>query len=262
MENQYLEIAIRAAENSGKILLEYFERIHDFKQKNKNIRDLVTEVDLLSEKNIKEIILSKFPDHNIIGEETGTLNKDSEFCWHIDPIDGTVNYSQGIPLCAVSIGLEYDNDIIVGAIYNPFVNELFFASKDHGAFLNGKSINVSKKNKFEQGLYVAAFSSSIRKNKTKEYEIYGIINDKTRGVLRLGSAALALAYLSCGRIDGFWAKDLYAWDIAGGLILLNEAGGRVSDKNGQPYSLESKTIIASNAIIHEDFINNLKDFKI
>ena len=101
-----MKIAIQAAESSGKILIEYFEKLHDFKQKNKNIRDLVTEVDLLSEKNIKEIILSKFPNHDIIGEETGALNKDSEFCWHVDPIDGTVNYSQGIPLCAVSIGLE------------------------------------------------------------------------------------------------------------------------------------------------------------
>lgn len=260
MKSQYLEIAIRAVENSGKILIEYFQRIHDFKQKNKNIRDLVTEVDLLSEKNIKQIILSKFPNHNIIGEETGALNKDSEFCWHIDPIDGTVNYSQGIPLCAVSIGLEYKKEIIVGAIYNPFANELFFASKGHGAFLNGKHINVSKKNNFKQGLYVVAFSSLIGKDKANEYKIFGDLNNKTRGVLRLGSAALALAYLSCGRIDGFWAKDLYLWDIAGGIILINEAGGQVSGKNGTPFSLKSKTLIASNPKIHKDFISNLKDF--
>jgi myo-inositol-1(or 4)-monophosphatase len=259
MNNDYLKIAIRAVESSGKILVEYFEKLHDFKQKNQNIRDLVTEVDVLSEKNIKKIIRDFFPEHSINGEETGLLKKDSEYCWHIDPIDGTVNYSQGIPLCAVSIGLEFRKEIITGAIYNPFTEELFFASKGNGAFLNGTSIIVSNKSKIEEGLYVAAFSSDIGKNKNKEYEIFGLMNDATRGVMRLGSAALALAYLACGRIDGFWAKDLYPWDIAGGLALINEAGGQVSGGMNKQYSLKSKVLIASNFLIHEHLINKLKD---
>ena len=259
MKNEYLKIAIRAVESSGKILTEYFERIHDFRQKNQNIRDLVTEVDLLSEKNIKELIESNFPDHSIIGEETGELVKNSEYCWHIDPIDGTVNYSQGIPLCAVSIGLEHRKEIITGAIYNPFTEELFFASKDNGAYLNGKPITVSRKTKVESGLYVAAFSSDIGKGKKKEYDIFGNLNDTTRGVLRLGSAALALAYLACGRIDGFWAKDLYSWDIAGGLALVNEAGGKATDENGEEHSLKSKVLIASNSRIHELLIKSLTE---
>ena len=256
MKNEYLKIAIRAVESSGKILTEYFEKLHDFKQKNKNIRDLVTEVDLLSEKNIKEIIAGNFPKHNIIGEETGGLEKDSEFCWHIDPIDGTVNYSQGIPLCAVSIGLEYRREIIVGAIYNPFTEELYFASKGKGAFLNGKPIFVSRKNKFGEGLYVAAFSSDIGKGKTKEYEIFGNINDITRGVMRLGSAALALAYLACGRIDGFWAKGLFPWDLAAGIILVEEAGGKISDEMGHFFQFNEK-IVASNEILHNLLLENL-----
>ena len=259
MKNEYLKIAIRAVESSGKILIEYFERLHDFKQKNKNIRDLVTEVDVLSENNIKKIIEIDFPGHSINGEESGLIKKESKYCWHIDPIDGTVNYSQGIPLCAVSIGLEYRKEIIAGAIYNPFTDELFFASKGNGAFLNGKSIRVSSKTKVEDGLYVAAFSSDIGKSKKKEYDIYGNLNDRTRGVLRLGSAALALAYLSCGRIDGFWAKDLHSWDIAGGLVLVNEAGGQVSSGKGKKYSLESRVLIASNSHIHEHLIKSLTD---
>ena len=259
MNNEFLKIAIRAVESSGNILTEYFEKLHDFKQKNKNIRDLVTEVDVLSENNIKVIIENNFPEHSVSGEETGLLKRESEYCWHIDPIDGTVNYSQGIPFCAVSIGLEHRKEIIAGAIYNPFTEELFFASKGHGAFLNGKPITVSSKTKVENGLYVAAFSSDIGKGEKKEYDIFGNLNDTTRGVLRLGSAALALAYLACGRIDGFWAKDLHPWDIAGGLALVNEAGGQLTDQNGELFSLESAVLVASNSHIHEKLIKRLTD---
>ena len=257
MKNEYLKIAIRAVENSGKILTEYFERIHDFRQKNQNIRDLVTEVDLLSENNIKKIIEEGFPRHSINGEETGLLKKESEYCWHIDPIDGTVNYSQGIPLCAISIGLEHRKEIIAGAVYNPFTEELFFASKGEGAFLNGQQIEVSDKSRFESGLYVAAFSSDTGEGKKKEYEIFGEINDLTRGVLRIGSAALALAYLACGRIDGFWVKGLYAWDIAGGLALVREAGGQISNIHGNKFVIGESTLVASNSYIHNTLIKNL-----
>ena len=258
MKNEYLKIVIQAVESSGKILTEYFERIHDFKQKNQNIRDLVTEVDVLSENNITKIIEDGFPEHSINGEEMGLMKKESEYCWHIDPIDGTVNYSQGIPLCAVSIGLEHRREIIAGAIYNPFTVELFFASKGHGAFLNGKPIRVSSKTKVENGLYVAAFSSDIGKSKKEEYDIFGNFNDTTRGVLRLGSAALALAYLACGRIDGFWAKGLFPWDLAAGIILVEEAGGKVSDEMGQQFQFSEK-IVTSNTILHDSLLNDLEN---
>tara|TARA_B100001964_G_scaffold217537_1_gene257687 strand:- start:592 stop:1374 length:783 start_codon:yes stop_codon:yes gene_type:complete len=259
MINKYLTTAIQAVESSGNILKEYFEKLHDFRQKNQNIRDLVTEVDILSEKNIKRRIVENHPNHNIIGEETGELGKRSKHCWHVDPIDGTVNYSQGIPMCAVSVGLEENGEIIVGAVYNPFTEELFFASQGKGAFRNGQQIEVSDKSRFEDGLYVAAFSSDAGKVKGNEYEIYGKINGSTRGVLRIGSAALALAYLACGRIDGFWAKNLCSWDIAGGLPLVNEAGGRATNENGEVHSLKSKVLIASNSLIHEHLIKSLTD---
>lgn len=257
MKNEYLKIAIQAVESSGKILIEYFEKLHDFKQKNKNIRDLVTEVDFLSENNIKKIIENDFPEHSINGEETGLMKKESDYCWHIDPIDGTVNYSQGIPLCAVSVGLQYNNEIIASAVFNPFSDELFFASKGSGAFLNGRQIKVSNKINIEDGLYIAAFSSESGKDKKDEYNIFGDLNNKTRGVLRLGSAALALAYLSCGRIDGFWAKHLYPWDIAGGLLLVKEAGGKVTDTSDNEYSFQSKDLVSSNSLIHDELLKSL-----
>lgn len=255
MKNKFIDTAIHAVESSGQLLVEYFEKIHDYKQKNSNTRDLVTEVDLLAEKNAKNVIESFFPNHRIHGEELGSDNKNSEYCWFIDPIDGTVNYSQGIPICAVSVGLKYKDQIIAGSIFNPFSNELYFASKGEGAFLNGKKITTSKKTSFSEGLYVVAFSSEINSLKNKEYEIFGNINNSTRGVLRLGSAALALAFLSSGRIDGFWGKNLKIWDIAAGIIIAKESGCKILYESFEDDNIkENSFIIASNY----ELFDNLK----
>ena len=260
MINQYLQVALDSIESSGEILLDYFEKLHDFHQKNQNLRDLVTEVDVLSEKNIKEKIRKSFPEHSILGEESGEEKHESEYCWHIDPLDGTVNYSQGIPLCAVSIGLEWNQEMIVGAVFNPFTEELFFASKGNGTFLNGKQIYVSQKEYIEEGLFVAAFSSGSSDQKKKEYEIFGKLNDSSRGALRIGSAALSLAYLACGRIDGMWAKGLHSWDLAGGMALVKEAGGEVSSIKGEPFMIGNSTFVASNTNIHKSFLDELNVF--
>jgi len=138
---------------------------------------------------------------------------------------------------------------------------MYYASKGNGAYLNGVKIQVSKKENFKEGLYIAAFSSAPSHLKNKEYEVFGKINDGTRGVLRIGSAALALAFLSNGRIDGFWAKDLYAWDVAAGVILVREAGGRISSGDGEDYSFDKSLLVASNAMIHDELIQNLTDLK-
>ncbi len=258
MSDLYLEVAINAAKTSGQILIDYFEKLHDFQQKNKNIRDLLTEVDILSEKNIKEKIREAFPDHSILAEESNLEKKDSTMMWHIDPLDGTVNYSQGIPLCAISVALQRKNEIVAGVIFNPFSDELYYASKGKGAYLNGNQIHVSQKDNIKDGLYVAAFSSTPSEEKKKEYDIFGHINDTTRGVLRIGSAALALAYLANKKIDGFWAKNLHPWDLAGGIILVNEAGGKITGLNGNPFSFNEKTFIASNSLIHNSLLDKLK----
>lgn len=255
MNDLFLEIAIKAAKTSGQILIDYFEKLHDSQQKNKNIRDLLTEVDILSEKNIKEIIRDSFPDHSIMAEESSLEQKDSTMIWHIDPIDGTVNYSQGIPLCAISVALQDNNEIVAGVIFNPFSDELYYASKGKGAYLNGNQIYVSQKDKITDGLYVAAFSSAPSEEKKEEYDLFGHVNDTTRGVLRIGSAALALAYLANERIDGFWAKNLFSWDLAAGMILVREAGGKISSGNGVEYSFDMPLFIASNKYNHEDLVN-------
>lgn len=260
MNEQYLDVAIKAAETSGHILVEYFEKLHGFKQKNKNIRDLVTDVDILSEKNIKEKIKAVFPDHVFNAEESSEKQpskNNSAPIWHIDPLDGTVNYSQGIPLCAVSVALEVNREIVAGVIFNPFSGELFFASKGKGAYLNGRRIHVSQKRDFRDGIYVAAFSSAPSKEKKKEYEIFGQINDSTRGVLRMGTAALALAYLACGRIDGFWSKNLFSWDLAAGIVLIKEAGGKISSGKDDKYKFDDPVLVASNKLIHRDLLGML-----
>ncbi len=259
MINAFLKTAIHAAESSGQILADYFEKLHDFRQKNPNLRDVVSEVDILSEKNIKEKIKSEFPEHTIIGEELGQEKHDSEYCWFIDPLDGTVNYSQGIPLCAVSVGLEKNHEMIVGVVFNPLTEELFFASKDNGAYLNGKKIHVSEKKTVEEGLYVAAFSATASANKQKEYEIFGKMNDTTRGTLRIGSAALSMAYLACGRIDGFWVKNPCSWDVAGGIALVQEADGKVSSIKGEQFTLQDKILVASNDLNHATLLDQLKE---
>ncbi|MCK5013470.1 MAG: inositol monophosphatase [Candidatus Omnitrophica bacterium] len=257
MRKECLAVAIKAVETSGYILVDYFGKLHDFKQKNQNIRDLVTDVDILSEKNIKEKIREVFTDHTIIGEEEKVEKMNSEYVWHIDPLDGTVNYSQQIPFCAVSVGVEKNGKVVAGAIYNPFTQELFYASKGQGAFLNGQQINVSQKREVEDGLYVAAFSSARSEQKKREYEIFGNMNDTTRGVLRTGSAALSLAYLACGRIDGFWSKELFSWDLAAGIILVRESNGMVMSGKGREYKFQDSVLIASNKFIYENLSNRL-----
>ncbi len=262
--DKHLEVAIQAAEASGKILVAYFEKLHDSKQKNKNIRDLVTEVDVLSEENIKEKIIKAFPDHIVNAEESSAKEKVPEKAkcvWHIDPLDGTVNYSQGIPFCAVSIAFEENSEVVVGVVFNPFSEELYFASKGNGACLNGQKISVSKKAKMRDGVYVAAFSSAASKGKKKEYDVFGRMNDATRGVLRMGSAAMSLAYLASGKIDGFWAKNLFAWDLGAGLILVHEAGGKISNMNGKKYRFGEDIFIASNKIIHKELSQALGGLK-
>lgn len=259
MTEKYLETAIKAAKTSGQILVDYFEKLHDLRQKSSHLRDLVTEVDVLSEKNAKKIIKKIFPEHSINAEESGLEKGCSEKgkLWHIDAIDGTVNYSQGIPLCCVSIALQDGKDIIVGVVFNPFSDELYFATKGGGAYLNGRQINVSKKKDLKDGIYVAAFSNASSEKKKKEYEVFGKVNDSTRGVLRLGSAALSLAYLSSSKIDGFWAKNLFPWDLAAGLLLVREAGGKVTSEKGSEYGFDDKVLIASNGALHKQLIDNV-----
>lgn len=248
----------RALEESGKILKEYFDK--DFKIESKDsISNLVTEVDKRSESRIIEVIRSNFPGHNILSEEIGALDTSSDVKWIIDPIDGTINYAHGIPICCVSIGVEVAGEIVMGGIFNPFGNELFFAEKGKGSFLNEKKIQVSKENNFAKSLLVTGFPYNTSSNKNKPVEVFAAIVNKDIPVRRLGSAALDICWTACGRFDGFWEYNLNAWDVAAGYIILTEAGGIVTDFNGGKYSVYNKEILATNGLIHEEIIEIIKE---
>jgi myo-inositol-1(or 4)-monophosphatase len=239
----FLKQAIIAAKKASVPILSNFEKIKTIKKKNKNIRDLITEVDILSEKKIISSLKAKFTKHNFLAEESGLQNNKSDFTWIIDPLDGTVNYIKGIKLCAISIALTYKNETILGVIYNPFSKELYYSSKKSGSYLNGNPIQVSNNKDLDSCLLVSAFSSKISlKNRNKEYKNFGNLNNKSLGVLRIGSAALAMAMVAKGSIDGIWGSDLKIWDIEAGICLIKEAHGQVLEKkNGT-----NKTIIAGN----------------
>jgi myo-inositol-1(or 4)-monophosphatase len=225
----------------------------DIKVSNKEgINNLVTEVDHASEDAIIAVIRKNFPEHQILSEECGALVQDSTYKWIIDPIDGTVNFAHRIPLCCISIGLEYENKMILGAVYNPFMNEFFIAERGQGASLNDKPIKVSEKEKVINACLVTGFPYTYLDEPNGPLQVFERFIRKGIPVRRLGSAAIDLAWVACGRFDGFFEHKLQAWDSAAGFLLVEEAGGKVTDLKGQPYSPYQPGIIASNGVIHAE----------
>lgn len=243
----------KALEESGKILKEYIDK--DFAVESKDvISNLVTEVDTRSEAKIIEVIRNEFPTHNILSEEIGALESTADVRWIIDPIDGTINYAHGIPICCVSIGIESAGEIVMGGIYNPFGNEMFFAEKGKGSFMNDKRIQVSKEDNFKKSLLVTGFPYKTGSNPNNPVKVFSAIVNSDIPVRRLGSAALDICWTACGRFDGFREYNLNAWDVAAGYIILTEAGGTVTDFNGGKYSVYNKEILATNGLIHNELL--------
>lgn len=248
----------KAITEAGKILKENFGG--NFKVESKDmIANLVTAIDKESEAKIIEVIKNDFPMHNILSEEIGALTQESNYKWIIDPIDGTINYAHSIPITCISIGLEKDGEVIMGAVYNPMMNELFFAEKDQGAYFNAKQIHVSKEDNFAKSLLVTGFPYDSSRNKHKPAEVFNRIVYKDIPVRRLGSAALDLCWTAMGRFEGFWEYNLNAWDVAAGCIILTEAGGKLSDFDGNPLSIYQKEILATNGLIHEELRRVIKN---
>ncbi len=248
---------INAAREAGKILKENFGG--DFKIESKDvISNLVTEIDKLSEKKIIEIIKKDHPGHYILSEEAGALIQDSEYKWLIDPIDGTVNYAHGIPITCVSIALEKNGEIILGAVYNPISEEFFFSEKGEGAFLNDKKISVSKENELGRSLLVTGFPYNSGTFKPNPADTFKKFLMKDLPIRRLGSAAIDLCWTACGRFEAFWEYNLNAWDVAAGFLILTEAGGRVTNFKGIDFSVYGKEILATNGHVHEDMMEVLK----
>ncbi|CAL1520826.1 inositol monophosphatase family protein [Chitinophaga sp. MM2321] len=251
---------LKATEASGKILQQYFNGSFEVSSKS-TINDLVTEADKKSEAVIIDVIRAAYPDHFILSEEVGEMKTASNVKWIIDPIDGTVNFANGIPICCVSIGVEKDGEMILGAVYNPFMNELFLAEKGKGATLNDKPIHVSVKSNLATSCLVTGFPYKWNQGPRDPMQVLDHIIREGIPVRRLGSAAIDLCWVACGRFDGFWEHELQAWDSAAGFLIVEEAGGKVSDFSGNRYSPYQKEILATNGHIHsalQDLINNGK----
>jgi len=240
-----VNIAVRAARAAGDIIVRNMDRLDRLKIITKRNHDFVSNVDNMAEQAIINIIREAYPDHGILAEESGKLSKDSEFQWIIDPLDGTTNYLHGFPQFAVSIALKHKNRLEIGVIYDPVSQELFTASRGNGAMLNDKKIRVST----QKGLNNALLGTGFPYYDQSYVDVYlatmKALMQNTAGIRRPGSAALDLAWLAAGRIDGFWEFNLNAWDIAAGAIIIREAGGIVSDFENKDGYLESGDIIAA-----------------
>ncbi|NCW11662.1 MAG: inositol monophosphatase [Chitinophagia bacterium] len=222
------------------------------------LNDLVTEADHASEKAIFSVIQNNHPDHFILSEETGAMPTASTTKWIIDPIDGTINFANGIPICCVSIGVEQEGKMILGAVYNPFMNEMFIAERGKGATLNDQKIQVSNKSDLLSSCLVTGFPYQYLDTENGPLQIFEKLIRKAIPVRRLGSAALDLCWTAAGRFDGFYEHKLQAWDSAAGFLIVEEAGGKVTDLKGNPYSPYQPGIIATNGKIHtslQDVIN-------
>jgi myo-inositol-1(or 4)-monophosphatase len=256
MTTNYLEAAVEIARQAGAILRE--EATHPAQISYKREVDLVTQADKRSERFIVERLTKYFPTHAIAAEEGLGHEAASEFRWHVDPLDGTTNFAHGYPCYCVSIALARRNSgpqggtaLLCAAIYDPNRDELFAAAPGSGATLNGAKIHVSRNASLSTSLLCTGFPVHER-NASPNIHYYSDFTMRSHGVRRDGSAALDLANVACGRFDGFWEFGLKKWDTAAGVLLVQEAGGKVSDFAGQPYELGGPVILATNALIHEE----------
>jgi len=251
--NEFLNTAVQAALAAGAIQRERFGASHDIRFKGE--ADLVTEVDLACENAVKNVILEKWPHHALLGEEGG-VNGSGDFLWIVDPLDGTTNYTHNYPHFCASVALQERGRVIVGAVYDPMRDELFTAKHGAGAFLNGKPIHPSNCSKLEQAMLVTGFPYDLDR-RMKALPQFGAMLQRVQAIRRDGSAALNLCYVAAGRFDGFWEISLHAWDIAAGRLIIEEAGGKITGMDGNPTSIYSEQIVASNCLLHDEIVKNL-----
>lgn len=255
-----LNVAIEAAKEAGKYVMQNLGKVREIQQKSGQEKNLVTEIDKHSEEIIIEIIKRHYPNHDILAEESGSKKgAHSDFKWIIDPLDGTTNYTHGFPVFCISIGVEYKGEILFGVIYDPNINDLFTAEKNVGAFLNGEKISVSKTGSLRESLLVTGFPYNITENPNHAIEHFLNFLMEAQGVRRMGSAAIDLAYVAAGRYEGFWEGSLNPWDMAAGAILITEAGGKITDFTGSPFSIYKKEVIASNGFVHDEMLRVITD---
>ena len=253
LNSPQINLITKACIKASKSLIRDFGEIENLQVSSKGPGDFVTSADKRTEKILIEELQKAHPEYGIITEETGIINKsNTKNRWIIDPIDGTFNFMNGIPQFAISIGYEEDNEIKCGVIFNPIMNEMFCAEKGNGAYLNNSRIRVSKKNKIKDALIVTGGPKGSSKIKEKIFSEYINVSNNVSNVRKFGSAALDVAYVACGRFDGYWQRELNYWDIAAGIIILRESGGFLDFFDEDKNLPLKKNILASNSLIHDE----------
>src|SRR5271165_2524562 len=256
--SRYLPDLEPIAREAGALLMSYFDQ--HIKIEYKGDVDLITAADRASEKLIVERLQAKWPQHGIVGEEGTRSDTGADYRWYVDPLDGTTNFAHGFPVFCVSIALvrKDDEQLASGVLYDPTRDEMFSAERGQGATLNGESIHVSTTTRLAESLLGTGFPSHKR-HRNPNIHFYHQITLRSHGLRRAGSAALDLANVACGRYDGFWEFNLNPWDTAAGVLLVQEAGGRVTRFDGSPFRLDSREVLATNGLIHEKLLNNFRE---
>jgi myo-inositol-1(or 4)-monophosphatase len=249
------EVGVSAARAAGELLRSRIDSIQEVR--HKGVVDLVTDVDVASEKLVCGTLLEAFPTHSILGEEGGALGGgDARYRWLVDPLDGTTNYTHGFPFFCVSIGFEADGQLMFGAVYAPCLDELFVAERGRGATLNGRPIHVSETSELRQGMLATGFPYD-RAAVPRAVRSFETMSLASQAVRRVGSAALDLCYVACGRFDAYWEHQVKAWDVAAGALIVLEAGGQLSATDGTPFSVDGGQVLSSNGQLHLALVDTL-----
>jgi myo-inositol-1(or 4)-monophosphatase len=249
--SNYLEKATEVAKESGALLKDLFHRPHEISYKRR--ADLLTEADKRSEAMIVQFLRRTYPSHDIVGEEGGGIKTGSDYCWYVDPLDGTTNYAHGFPVFCTTLGLSYRNEVIAGVVYDPMREELFNAEKGSGAFLNGERLQVSETATLGESLLATGFPP-FATNHDLNIECYFRFTMLSHGIRRAGSAALDFCSVASGRYEGFWEFKLNPWDKAAGSLMVTEAGGRVTSISNGAFELLADEVYASNGLVHDEML--------
>jgi len=258
----YLATAVEIVLRAGDI--QRAGQASGFRIDKKGSIDLVTEVDLACERMCREVIAERFPDHEILAEELGGspgAGGRPKFRWVFDPLDGTTNFAHGLPIFCSSLALEIDGRAAIAAIYDPTRKELFTAERGEGAYLNGQAVHVSDKRTLIDSLLVTGFPYDVHEKSRELVALFGRFLERARAVRRLGSAALDLCYVAAGRFEAFWEQHLHPWDVAAGALIVEEAGGRVTGMDGEPFDPAAKHLIASNGHVHAEVVGVIDAFR-
>lgn len=258
----FTAVAVNTASKAGEWIKSKVGGFRSLQYKSSSV-DLVTEVDKGAEQMIRSLIATHFPEHAFLGEESGDGSltveqaQEEEYVWIVDPVDGTTNFVHGLPFFSVSIALAHRGEVIVGVVYDPNRNEMFVAEKGKGAYLHGKRMRVAGEDKLSSSLLAAGFPANAE-DARRNLEGIRLIQPKVRSIRMTGSAAIHLAYVAAGRLSGYWEYGLNVWDMAAGMLLVSESGGRVTDLSGEPLTLATRNIAATNGLIHDELLTELR----